>query len=151
MNDLLLSQLAALAQVLVIDLMLAGDNAVVIGMAVTGLSAGQRRWAVLFGVGFAVVIRVAMAFVALRLLAIIGLRWRAGCCCCGFAGGCSGTAAPAGSWGGWRGEEQDRVAGDDPDHHRRYIDEPGQCAGGCRGARMTIPGSWPSACCFRWC
>ena len=39
MNDLLLSQLAALAQVLVIDLMLAGDNAVVIGMA-RGLLAG---------------------------------------------------------------------------------------------------------------
>jgi YjbE family integral membrane protein len=78
MNDLLLSQLAALAQVLVIDLMLAGDNAVVIGMAVTGLSAGQRRWAVLFGVGFAVVIRVAMAFVALRLLAIIGLTLAGG-------------------------------------------------------------------------
>src|SRR5580692_1277340 len=78
MNDLLLSQLAALAQVLVIDLMLAGDNAVVIGMAVTGLSAVQRRWAVLFGVGFAVVIRVAMAFVALRLLAIIGLTLAGG-------------------------------------------------------------------------
>jgi YjbE family integral membrane protein len=74
----LLSQLAALAQVMVIDLVLAGDNAVVIGMAVTGLPAPQKRMAVLIGVGFAVVVRVAMAFVALRLLAIVGLTLAGG-------------------------------------------------------------------------
>jgi predicted tellurium resistance membrane protein TerC len=69
----LLSQLAALAQVMVIDLVLAGDNAVVIGMAVAGLPPAQKRRAVLIGVSFAVVVRVAMAFMALRLLAIVGL------------------------------------------------------------------------------
>ena len=74
----LLSQLAALAQVMVIDLVLAGDNAVVIGMAVAGLPPAQKRRAVLIGVSFAVVVRVAMAFMALRLLAIVGLTLAGG-------------------------------------------------------------------------
>jgi YjbE family integral membrane protein len=74
----LLSQLAALAQVMVIDLVLAGDNAIVIGMAVAGLPPAQMRQAVLMGVGFAVVVRVAMAFMALRLLAIVGLTLAGG-------------------------------------------------------------------------
>ena len=74
----LLSQLAALAQVMVIDLMLAGDNAVVIGMAVAGLAPPQQRRAVLIGVSFAVVVRVGMAFMALRLLAVVGLTLAGG-------------------------------------------------------------------------
>ena len=77
-EPVLLSQLAALAQVMVIDLVLAGDNAVVIGMAVAGLPAAQKRRAVLIGVSFAVVVRVAMAFMALRLLAIVGLTLAGG-------------------------------------------------------------------------
>ncbi len=78
MSPELLSQLAALAQVMVIDLVLAGDNAVVIGMAVAGLPPAQQRRAVLIGVSFAVVVRVAMAFLALRLLAIVGLTLAGG-------------------------------------------------------------------------
>jgi YjbE family integral membrane protein len=78
MSTELLSQLAALAQVMVIDLVLAGDNAVVIGMAVAGLPPAQQRRAVLIGVSFAVVVRVAMAFMALRLLAIVGLTLAGG-------------------------------------------------------------------------
>ncbi len=65
--------LAALAQVVMIDVALAGDNAVVVGMAVTGLPARQKRPAILLGIGGATVIRIAMGIVALRLLAIIGL------------------------------------------------------------------------------
>jgi YjbE family integral membrane protein len=78
MESALLSELAALAQVMMIDLVLAGDNAVVIGMAVAGLAPDKKRKAVLAGVGFAVVVRVAMAFAALRLLAIIGLTLAGG-------------------------------------------------------------------------
>jgi YjbE family integral membrane protein len=74
----LLSQIAALAQVLMIDLVLAGDNAVVIGLAVAGLAPAQKRVAVLAGIGFAVVIRIAMAMVALKLLAIVGLTLAGG-------------------------------------------------------------------------
>lgn len=64
---------AALAQVVMIDVALAGDNAVVVGMAVAGLPPAQRRAAILLGIGGATVIRIALGVVALRLLAIIGL------------------------------------------------------------------------------
>jgi YjbE family integral membrane protein len=68
-----LDQLAALLQVVLIDLTLAGDNAVVVGMAVTGLPARQRRWAILFGVGGAAVLRIALGTVTLQLLQVVGL------------------------------------------------------------------------------
>ena len=58
---------------LFIDLALAGDNAVVVGMAVAGLPPTRKRTAVLFGIGGAAVIRIGLALVALQLLAIVGL------------------------------------------------------------------------------
>ena len=58
---------------LFIDLALAGDNAVVVGMAVAGLPPKRKRTAVLFGIAGAAVIRIGLALVALRLLAIVGL------------------------------------------------------------------------------
>ncbi len=67
------AQLAALAQVLVIDLVLAGDNAVVVGMAVAGLPGRQKRTAILGGIAGAAVIRIGLALVARRLLAVVGL------------------------------------------------------------------------------
>ena len=67
------AELAVLAQVILIDIALAGDNAVVVGMAVAGLPPRQRRLAVLLGVAGATVIRIALGLVALQLLAIIGL------------------------------------------------------------------------------
>jgi len=71
----LLSQAAivALLQVIMIDLVLAGDNAVVIGLAAAGLPAAQRRRAILVGIIAATLMRVGFAFVAVRLLAIVGL------------------------------------------------------------------------------
>jgi YjbE family integral membrane protein len=65
--------LAALAQVVLIDITLAGDNAVVVGMAVAGLPAAQKRPAILLGIAGATVIRIALGAIALQLLAIIGL------------------------------------------------------------------------------
>jgi predicted tellurium resistance membrane protein TerC len=65
--------LAVLAQVVLIDLVLAGDNAVVIGIAAAGLAPQQRRRAILVGILAATAMRIAFAFVALELLAIIGL------------------------------------------------------------------------------
>jgi YjbE family integral membrane protein len=65
--------LVTLAQVVMIDIALAGDNAVVVGMAVTGLPSRQQRPAIMLGIGGATVIRIAMGAVALQLLAIIGL------------------------------------------------------------------------------
>ena len=74
MNSAMWTQdLIALAQVVMIDVALAGDNAVVVGMAVAGLPSRQRRPAILLGIGGATAIRIALGAVALQLLAIIGL------------------------------------------------------------------------------
>lgn len=70
--------LAALAQVIVIDLVLAGDNAVVIGLAAAGLPQAERTRAILVGIIAATVMRVAFAFVAVELLAIVGLLFAGG-------------------------------------------------------------------------
>jgi YjbE family integral membrane protein len=67
-----------LLQVLVIDLVLAGDNAIVIGLAVNGLAPAQRRQAILAGITAATVIRIGFALFALRMLAIIGLTLAGG-------------------------------------------------------------------------
>jgi YjbE family integral membrane protein len=72
-TSLLTQDLSWLAQVVLIDVTLAGDNAVAVGMAVAGLSARQRRPAVVLGVVGATAIRVGMGAVALELLAVIGL------------------------------------------------------------------------------
>ena len=71
-------QLAALGQVLFIDLVLAGDNAVVVGMAVAGLPNAQKSRAILIGIAAATVLRIGFALLALRLLAIIGLLFAGG-------------------------------------------------------------------------
>jgi YjbE family integral membrane protein len=65
--------LAAFAQVIMIDLVLAGDNAVVIGLAAAGLPPDQRPRAILVGILVATVLRIAFASVAVELLAIVGL------------------------------------------------------------------------------
>ena len=61
------------AQVVLIDVTLAGDNAIVVGMAVAGLPDRQKRPAILLGIVGATVIRIALGAIALQLLAIIGL------------------------------------------------------------------------------
>jgi YjbE family integral membrane protein len=65
--------LTALFQVIAIDLVLAGDNAIVIGMAAAGLPAPQRKRAILIGVIAATVLRILFAAVTVQLLAILGL------------------------------------------------------------------------------
>lgn len=70
--------LTALLQVVLIDVTLAGDNAVVIGMAVRSLAGAQRRKAIWAGVGLAAVIRVLLALVAVKLLAVVGLTLAGG-------------------------------------------------------------------------
>jgi YjbE family integral membrane protein len=72
------TDLAILAQVVMIDVALAGDNAVVVGMAVAGLPKQRRRSAILLGIGGATVLRIALGAVALRLLDIIGLTLAGG-------------------------------------------------------------------------
>ena len=65
--------LAAFFQVIMIDLVLAGDNAVVIGLAAAGLPPERRPRVILVGVVVATLLRLAFAAVAVELLAIVGL------------------------------------------------------------------------------
>src|SRR5579864_1982150 len=65
--------LTALLQVVLIDLVLAGDNAVVIGLAAAGLPADQRRHAIVVGIVAATALRIVFAGVATQLLQVIGL------------------------------------------------------------------------------
>jgi YjbE family integral membrane protein len=71
--DSLLSQLYAFAAVVMIDLVLAGDNAVVVGMAASGLPREQQRRVIMIGIFLALLFRVMFALVAVQLLEIIGL------------------------------------------------------------------------------
>ena len=71
-------ELIALAQVLVIDLILAGDNAIVVGLAVAGLPEAQKNRAILIGIAVATVLRIGFAFITLQLLAIVGLLFAGG-------------------------------------------------------------------------
>ena len=64
---------AAFLQVVLIDLVLAGDNAVVIGLAAAGLPEGQRGKAILIGVGAATALRILFAVVATQIMQIVGL------------------------------------------------------------------------------
>ncbi|HVV91861.1 MAG TPA: YjbE family putative metal transport protein [Hyphomicrobiales bacterium] len=64
---------AAFLQVVVIDVVLAGDNAVIIGLAAAGLRPEQRTRAILIGIGVATVLRIVFAGAATALLQIVGL------------------------------------------------------------------------------
>jgi YjbE family integral membrane protein len=66
------SGLAALVQVILIDLVLAGDNAVVIGLAAAGLEPTLRRRAILIGIIAATVLRISFALVTTQLLSLGG-------------------------------------------------------------------------------
>ena len=68
-----LSQASALGKVLMIDLVLAGDNAVAVGLAAAALPQEQRRKAILIGLAAAVVMRIGLALITVQLLAIVGL------------------------------------------------------------------------------
>ena len=65
--------LVAFFKVVMIDLVLAGDNAIVIGMAAAGLPKQLRGRAILVGIIAATVLRIAFATVAVQLLQVIGL------------------------------------------------------------------------------
>jgi YjbE family integral membrane protein len=66
--------IAALLQVIAIDLVLAGDNAIVIGLAAAGLPSHQRKKAILVGIIAATVLRISFATATAYLLGIVGLQ-----------------------------------------------------------------------------
>jgi YjbE family integral membrane protein len=67
------AELSALVQVIIVDLVLAGDNAIVVGIAVAGLPAHQRWRVMMFGIAAATALRIVFASVTVQLLQIIGL------------------------------------------------------------------------------
>jgi YjbE family integral membrane protein len=78
MIEWLQSSLPALLQIVMIDVVLAGDNAVIVGLAASRVAPELRRRVILWGIVGAVVLRVAFAAVATTLLAIIGLALAGG-------------------------------------------------------------------------
>lgn len=67
------SDIAALFQVILIDLALAGDNAVAVGLAAAALPAVQQRRAIFWGIVMALVLRIVFAGITIQLLSIPGL------------------------------------------------------------------------------
>ena len=65
--------LAAFFEILMIDIVLAGDNAIVVGALAAGLPEGQRKKVILIGVLAALVLRIIFALMVSQLLAITGL------------------------------------------------------------------------------
>ena len=65
--------LAAFFEILFIDIVLAGDNAIVVGALAAGLPADQRRRVIMIGVAAALVLRIAFALVVSQLLQVVGL------------------------------------------------------------------------------
>ena len=65
--------LTAFLEILMIDIVLAGDNAIVVGALAAGLPAAQRRKVILIGVIAALVLRIIFALVVSQLLQIVGL------------------------------------------------------------------------------
>ena len=65
--------ITAFVEILFIDIVLAGDNAIVVGALAAGLPAEQRRKVIMIGVLAALVLRIAFALVVTQLLQIVGL------------------------------------------------------------------------------
>ena len=142
-------------KVIIIDLVLAGDNAIVIGLAAAGLPEHQRAKAILIGIGAATVLRIGFAAVTTQLLQIVGLLLAGGLLllwvcwkmwrelramheeieAAGAAGGIS-TSMPDGTIARHRAA-QDASPGRLADHHRRRVDVARQRAR--RGRRRPRP------------
>lgn len=78
MESELLNQLVIFVQIIFIDLVLAGDNAIVVGMAAASVPVEQRRRVIVWGTAAAVVLRILFALLTTQLLKIIGLTLAGG-------------------------------------------------------------------------
>ena len=67
-------QLTILTQIILIDLVLAGDNAIIIGMVASKFPLEQRKKIIFFGIGGAVILRIILTLLTAYLLQITGLR-----------------------------------------------------------------------------
>ena len=67
------AEFLAISQVILIDLVLAGDNAIVVGMAAAGVASQYRKKVIAYGIALAVVMRIVFAAVTMQLLNVVGL------------------------------------------------------------------------------
>ncbi len=65
---------AVLVQVIMIDLVLAGDNAIIVGMVASRVPAEMRKKVIFWGIGAAVVMRIGFSLITVQLLGVIGLK-----------------------------------------------------------------------------
>jgi YjbE family integral membrane protein len=107
------SALAAFGQVLMIDIMLAGDNAIVVGALAAGLPPEQRRKVILIGIIAALVLRVIFALMVTQLLQIVGLVFAGGLLLLWVSWKMYRELRPAGASGG-----SPEVQGDEHSHIR---------------------------------
>ena len=68
------SQASAFVQIVLIDIVMSGDNAIIIGMAAAGLPPELRKKAIFWGIIGATVLRIFFAVIVVQLLAIIGIK-----------------------------------------------------------------------------
>jgi YjbE family integral membrane protein len=74
----LFGEATALAKVILIDVVLAGDNAIVVAMAAAGVAEALRTRVIFYGIGIAVGLRIIFALIATKMLALIGLTLAGG-------------------------------------------------------------------------
>ena len=117
---------SAFLQVLMIDIVLAGDNAIVVGALAAGLPADQRKKVIFIGVLAALVLRVAFALVVTQLMQIVGLI---------FVGGLLLV------WVAWRMWRDLRHAGESPGSEEVHGDE----HSGLRSAKSFAGAAWAVA------
>ena len=117
---------AAFVQVLMIDIVLAGDNAIVVGALAAGLPADQRKKVIFIGVIAALVLRVAFALVVTQLMQIVGLI---------FVGGLLLV------WVAWRMWRDLRHAGESPGSEEVHGDE----HSGLKPAKSFAGAAWAVA------
>ncbi|MDP1027816.1 TerC family protein [Sphingomonas sp. KR1UV-12] len=118
--------LAAFGSVLMIDLVLAGDNAIVVGALAAGLPAEQRRKVILIGIGAALVLRIAFALIVTWLMGVVGLI---------FAGGLLLL------WVSWKFWREIRAGAHNPGSEEIEGDE----AAGLKPARSFAAAAWAVA------
>ena len=67
-------QIIIFFQIILIDLVLAGDNAIIIGMVASQFSDAQRKKIIFWGIGFAIILRIIFTLITAYLLQINGLK-----------------------------------------------------------------------------
>ena len=75
---MLLDQISSFLQIVLVDLVLAGDNVIVVGMVAATVAADQRRRVILAGISMAAIMRVGFALVTVQLLHLPGLLFAGG-------------------------------------------------------------------------